>query len=224
MLHALLIAWALTLSVTMIPAQNPPPLETTLLPLPEPPPPEEQNVRIEPVRPHETTEAHVQPVPVIAAQSAPAPAAPEVPTPTLAPSAPAAPRSGADGNGTHGNGDHGTGEGRNGPGSAGAGGTADGENLARPQWIERLTIAQMLPYFPPYAVQFRTSGNATLACQVNAQNHARNCRILGETPRTTGFGQAAIRMSHLFRIRPPERDGVPQYETWVRIHIVFDTP
>ena len=130
----------------------------------------------------------------------------------------AAPSGGGDGTAaTAGGGGTGTG----GSGTGDGDGTGDGTTFARPEWIERLTQAQMRPYYPTIAAQSRTNGSAALACQVDAQNRARHCYVLGETPRNIGFGQAALRMSHLFQIRPPQRDGAPQYDAWVRVRIDF---
>ena len=91
-----------------------------------------------------------------------------------------------------------------------------------PDWIVRPTDRQLRAHFPWTAAARRASGVAWLGCQVDSRNRARRCRVLGERPAGLGFGLAGLRLSRLFRIRPPRTDGREQYDAWVRIPIYFD--
>jgi protein TonB len=198
------------------------PLEVTFLPAPP-----EETVDLKPVPapgPEERAGAAGAPSPRSDIRAdGPAPASITVapsPLPALLPSPTGSPGTGGIGTGT------GTGLVGEGPGAGGRGpgqgseGTA-GEIMTGPDWIVRPTDAQMRVYFPRAAIERRTNGIALLGCQVDAGNRARHCRILGENPRGLGFGAAGLRFSRLFRIRPPQRDGRAQHDSWVRIPIYF---
>lgn len=225
-LHAIVIICALlfgTVSVEI--ARRPPPLEATFVPLPEPPDSREVRESDAP-RAREDAASHARsPVrdPIEASRQA-APQAIESPSFAPSPVLRDAMASGGEGAGQS------AGNGGNGAGRGGAQGTGPSPGIAgseiptfaRPEWIERLSAAQMLPYFPSSAIQLHMNGTAWLACQVNDHDRVKHCRILREMPADYGFGRAAMLMSRLFQIRPPRRDGVPQYDAWVRIQIDFE--
>jgi protein TonB len=220
-LHVLVIFWLLTLASGVVPfRQARPPLVATFVPLPEPV--EFDTYDAEAAVRREDAGGGPLPAPRAAAPPAEEPdSSTEMPATALLPiSREAAPSGGGGAADTAGDGGTGT-DGSGGGEEAGDGGT-DASVFARPEWIVRPTRAQMRPYFPRFAVQTRKDGSAALACQVDAGNRARHCYVLGETPTGIGFGRAAMGMSHLFRIRPPHRDGVPQYDAWVRIRIEFE--
>ena len=218
-LHGLVLALLLYLGSLSVQAPpRAPPLVATFLPEPEPPPPDATVVEVRRgVAAERPASGNTAPaVETATARQADLPAMSHRPAPTAA----APPAGDGDGPGA---GRAGTGDGGAGTGDAGSGtgGSGDGVALAPAEWIERLSQAQMRPFFPLRAVQFRASGTASLACQVDAGNRARRCHIVGERPAGFGFGAAAMRISHLFRIRPPLRDGQPQYDAWVRVSIDF---
>jgi protein TonB len=219
-LHAVILFLLLWLGTLAVPdRQARPPLVATFVPLPEPEPPEPDTYDVDATIRRDSAGGRPSPAPGAVSPPVDRQAASELPAMSLFPdSRDAAPSGGGGGaSATAGDGGAGTGGSGGGEGAGDGGGT----NFARPEWIERLTQAQMRPYYPPFAVQSRTDGSAALACQVDARNRVRHCYILGETPANIGFGRAALRMSHLFRIRPPQRDGAPQYEAWVRVRIDF---
>lgn len=228
-LHATVIVCALLFGVVSVEkGRRAPPLEATLLPLPEPLDLQD-NRESDASRAREDAAGRALPSargPIEASERA-VPEALEMPSFSPSPVIRDIGASGGEGAGLA------AGPGGTGPGRGGAQGTTgpppgagSGESpaFARPEWIERLSEAQMLPYFPRSAIQLHMNGTAWLACQVDAHNRARRCRILRETPAGYSFGPAAMRMSRLFRIRPPTRDGLPQYDAWVRIQIDFEVP
>jgi protein TonB len=68
------------------------------------------------------------------------------------------------------------------------------------------------------------SGRATISCTVNARGALDGCNIISEDPSDMGFGDAAMRMSKLFRMRPKTTDGQPVDGGTVRIPLRFVLP
>jgi protein TonB len=51
------------------------------------------------------------------------------------------------------------------------------------------------------------TGIARMTCTVTSKGTVTDCSIDSEDPPDMGFGQAAIRMHNLFKMRPQTRDG-----------------
>lgn len=68
------------------------------------------------------------------------------------------------------------------------------------QWEARPSVADFERLGPPEAVRTRTSGRATLDCELNASGRLRDCLLKGETPVGAGFGAAALRLAPLYRL------------------------
>jgi protein TonB len=67
-------------------------------------------------------------------------------------------------------------------------------------------------------------GRATITCTVNARGTLEGCSVVSEEPGDVGFGDAAMKLSKLFKMRPMSRDGQPVDGGTVRIPIVFKLP
>ena len=65
------------------------------------------------------------------------------------------------------------------------------------------------------------SGKAEISCTVMASGKVANCNVISEDPSDQGFGDAALKLSKLFKMRPQSRDGVPTSGGTVRIPIRF---
>ncbi len=89
-------------------------------------------------------------------------------------------------------------------------------------WIVKPSAKDMNAQFPSVARRHKVSGRVVLACLIDSENRARNCRILQETPRQYDFGVAAIEAARTFQIRAPVLDGRARHDVWVRIPIAFD--
>jgi protein TonB len=116
-----------------------------------------------------------------------------------------------------------------GPGQGSGTGAGEGAGggkvllLYHADWIVK-PEAKMPEFNPPRARFEHVSGGATLYCRIDRENRARSCRVHEEHPRGYGFGEAALRMSMLFRIRPPILDGNPMHKVWVPIPIFWSNP
>lgn len=68
------------------------------------------------------------------------------------------------------------------------------------QWEARPSQADFERLGPPAAVAGRVSGRATLDCALTAAGRLRDCQVKNETPAGAGFGEAAVRLSPLYRL------------------------
>jgi protein TonB len=67
-------------------------------------------------------------------------------------------------------------------------------------------------------------GHATISCIVAVNGTVGNCNVVAESPADQGFGDAALKLSKLFKMRPQTRDGVPVGGAHVTIPIAFQMP
>ena len=64
-------------------------------------------------------------------------------------------------------------------------------------------------------------GSVILECDFSARGAPTDCRAVEETPKGSGFGQAALGPARKFRLAPAKRDGKPVEAKNVRIPITF---
>lgn len=76
-----------------------------------------------------------------------------------------------------------------------------------PEWLPPSGDASPLRYYPEAAQGKGLEGAATLNCIATGQGTLSDCRVQTETPAGEGFGEAALRMAPLFRMKPRDREG-----------------
>jgi TonB family protein len=83
---------------------------------------------------------------------------------------------------------------------------------------------EMLRYYPKEAWKRGIEGHATIACLVTALGKLKGCRVESEDPPGLGFGDAALKMSVLFKMRPATENGTSVEGGTVRVPITFKLP
>lgn len=90
-----------------------------------------------------------------------------------------------------------------------------------PNWLAKPTAEQLTQFYPPGALNAELNGQATLDCLVTASGQLTQCSVSGETPRGQRFGEAALKLSRIFRMSPRTVDGAPVEGGTVHIPIHF---
>jgi protein TonB len=95
--------------------------------------------------------------------------------------------------------------------------------ISNPDWIRQPDGDELAQYYPERASRMGVSGRAVLHCTVSAQG-TLSCSIASEDPQDQGFGEAAMKMQHFFKMRPQTRDGVPVAGGQINVPIRFQAP
>jgi TonB family protein len=96
--------------------------------------------------------------------------------------------------------------------------------ITNPDWQRLPTGQDMSKYYPKAAMREDLAGRALLTCSVAVDGRLTNCTATQATPEGSGFGEAAVAMSEVFRMRPQTKDGKPVAGGFVRIPINFIIP
>jgi protein TonB len=93
--------------------------------------------------------------------------------------------------------------------------------VTHPDWEHLPNGDDINAYYPPRAMDLGKSGKVTMTCTVTAKGTVTDCAIDSEDPPDFGFGQAAIRMHNLFKMKPQTADGQPVGGAKVTIPLRF---
>jgi TonB family protein len=96
--------------------------------------------------------------------------------------------------------------------------------ITNPDWIKTPNGEDFATYYPRFASEIGLGGRAVLHCTVGPDGGMDHCEVTGETPSGMGFGEAAIAMSAVFRMRPRTVDGRPTSGGTINIPIRFMPP
>jgi protein TonB len=87
-------------------------------------------------------------------------------------------------------------------------------------WMRRPTGEDIARYYPKAAADAHLEGSATIHCTVLPRGSLTDCATTSEDPVGQGFGDAAVRLSKLFKIRP----NVPVSGGEIEFPILFTLP
>jgi periplasmic protein TonB len=96
--------------------------------------------------------------------------------------------------------------------------------ISNPDWAALPTASEFQRFYPARAARMGVEGHVLIECEVVADGTVRDCVVLSEQPADLGFGNAALRLSTLFRMKPMTRDGRPVDGGMIRVPIGFKLP
>ena len=106
------------------------------------------------------------------------------------------------------------------PGPVGAGPPAP----LRPNWTRAPAGDDMSTYYPDRAQREGLNGRAVIDCTVTDDGHLDNCTAISEEPANYGFGDAALKLAHLFKMKPQMANGAPVGGARIKVPIRFVAP
>lgn len=107
--------------------------------------------------------------------------------------------------------------------AAASAGPSESPFVTEPDWLTRPSAKDVAKYFPSATAWKGMAGLAAISCSVRVTGELSDCSVFLEDPPGLGFGEAALAMSHLFRMKPMTRDGQPVPGGTVRIPVRFST-
>ena len=96
--------------------------------------------------------------------------------------------------------------------------------VTKPDWATKPVPSDLTDVYPRAAGKSGLGGRATIECGVARDGLLIHCKVLAEDPRGAGFGEAALKLSERFKMKPMSRDGQPVAGGVVRIPIKFRIP
>lgn len=96
--------------------------------------------------------------------------------------------------------------------------------VTNPDWLKRPSGEDMAANYPALATYMEIEGRASISCDVKASGTLVGCCVISEAPTGLGFGEAAVKMSAAFQMRPMTVNGNAVDGGTVRIPLNFKLP
>jgi protein TonB len=96
--------------------------------------------------------------------------------------------------------------------------------ITNPDWVRKPDADEMTSYYPDRAQRMGTNGHASISCTVTASGGLSGCSVVSEDPPDYGFGDAALKLAHLFKMKPKTEDGVAVGGAQITVPIRFVAP
>ena len=79
--------------------------------------------------------------------------------------------------------------------------------ITSPRWLSKPNNDDMARYYPERAQRLEKTGHVKMSCSVTSKGTLTGCSITSEDPSDYGFGDAALKLARLFKMRPQEDNG-----------------
>lgn len=109
-------------------------------------------------------------------------------------------------------------------GTGGASAQVESQVDVKPNWRKRPTPGDLLAVWPREALQRGRGGKAVIHCKVSVQGALYECIVVSESPKDSGFGQAALTLATQFLMSPAQKGGHAVAFDGVSIPINFQAP
>ena len=96
--------------------------------------------------------------------------------------------------------------------------------ITKPDWVHLPSADDFARFYPDRAQRLEFSGSATISCTVSASGTLYGCEVMSEEPPDMGFGQAAIKMSKFFKMKPQTTDGAAVEGATLLLPLHFSLP
>ena len=93
--------------------------------------------------------------------------------------------------------------------------------ITQPDWVRTPTGDDLARYYPAEAMKAGKEGSAVIDCGVATDGRLRHCAIHAQRPARYHFGEAALKMSAMFQMKPMTVNGKPTAGGHVTIPILF---
>jgi protein TonB len=93
--------------------------------------------------------------------------------------------------------------------------------IAEDDWVHKPTAKEAWSFYPERATRQMRSGEVRLRCAVEDTGQVTGCVVVADSKPGNRFGEAALKMSRLFVIRPRVINGAVVDGALVTIPIVF---
>jgi protein TonB len=96
--------------------------------------------------------------------------------------------------------------------------------ITAPDWRRTPSAEDVARAYPERAVRKGVEGFSAIRCQVTKDGTMTGCVVVREEPSDAHFGEAALSLAPLFRLRPLQKNGLPVEGASLTIPIRFRLP
>lgn len=96
--------------------------------------------------------------------------------------------------------------------------------IARPDWVRKPSAVAIERAFPEAALKAQETGWAVIECTIKPDGGMEACIVTAEQPQGLGFGDAALALGRMYKVKPFAEDGQSFAGRKVRAVIDFTLP
>lgn len=84
--------------------------------------------------------------------------------------------------------------------------------------------ADFARYYPDLALRNEASGEVLMNCEIDPEGRLQACAVISESPPKLGFGEAALKLSRVYRMQPAVVNGQPITGRVALVPVRFSPP